>query len=151
RPGRGRCSPGGRRRGRGALPRGPAAQRRRPAGPGRDGARAGGAGPPCRGCGPADRAAVPAPPRRAGSGRGQAYAARQGWCGVTENPLEVRPRPLQSAVFDRVLELERELFGAGAWTYGMLADELAGLGRWYVVGEPADAAERYGVGRRPVL
>ncbi|MCP2264825.1 ribosomal protein S18-alanine N-acetyltransferase [Promicromonospora thailandica] len=49
---------------------------------------------------------------------------------------EVRLRPLRSADFDRVLELERQIFGAGAWTYGMLADELAGLGRWYVVAEP---------------
>lgn len=70
---------------------------------------------------------------------------------MTDNPLEVRLRPLESADFDRVLELEHELFGAGAWTYGMLADELAGLGRWYVVAEPADAAERYGLGRCPVI
>ncbi|MFI2488081.1 ribosomal protein S18-alanine N-acetyltransferase [Promicromonospora kroppenstedtii] len=49
---------------------------------------------------------------------------------------EVRLRPLRSADFDRVLQLERQLFGRGAWTYGMLADELAGLGRWYVVAEP---------------
>jgi ribosomal-protein-alanine N-acetyltransferase len=49
---------------------------------------------------------------------------------------EVRLRPLRNADFDRVLELERQLFGRGAWTYGMLADELAGLGRWYVVAEP---------------
>lgn len=70
---------------------------------------------------------------------------------MSVDALEVRLRPLDSADFDRVLELEHELFGAGAWTYGMLADELAGLGRWYVVAEPADAAERYGVGRRPVI
>lgn len=49
---------------------------------------------------------------------------------------EVRLRPLRNADFDRVLQLERQLFGRGAWTYGMLADELAGLGRWYVVAEP---------------
>ncbi len=49
---------------------------------------------------------------------------------------EVRLRPLRNADFDRVLELERQLFGRGAWTYGMLADELAGLGRWYIVAEP---------------
>jgi ribosomal-protein-alanine N-acetyltransferase len=49
---------------------------------------------------------------------------------------EVRIRPLRNADFDRVLELERQLFGRGAWTYGMLADELAGLGRWYIVAEP---------------
>ena len=49
---------------------------------------------------------------------------------------EVRLRPLRNADFDRVLELERQLFGRGAWTYGMLADELAALGRWYIVAEP---------------
>jgi ribosomal-protein-alanine N-acetyltransferase len=49
---------------------------------------------------------------------------------------EVRLRPLRNADFDRVLDLERQLFGRGAWTYGMLADELAGLGRWYIVAEP---------------
>ncbi|WP_369371050.1 ribosomal protein S18-alanine N-acetyltransferase [Promicromonospora sp. Populi] len=49
---------------------------------------------------------------------------------------EVRLRPLRNADFDRVLELERLLFGRGAWSYGMLADELAGLGRWYIVAEP---------------
>ncbi|MFI9487718.1 ribosomal protein S18-alanine N-acetyltransferase [Promicromonospora sp. NPDC052451] len=49
---------------------------------------------------------------------------------------EVRLRPLRNTDFDRVLELERQLFGRGAWTYGMLADELAGLGRWYIVAEP---------------
>ncbi len=44
-------------------------------------------------------------------------------------------RPLRRADFDRVLELERELFGGGAWTYGMLAEELAAWGRWYIVAE----------------
>ncbi|MFE5310753.1 ribosomal protein S18-alanine N-acetyltransferase [Isoptericola sp. NPDC056573] len=64
-----------------------------------------------------------------------------------------RLRPLASADFDRVLQLERVLFGAGAWTYGMLADELAALGRWYVVAEPAgpDAVAVYGVGPKPVV
>lgn len=64
-----------------------------------------------------------------------------------------RLRPLGSADFDRVLQLERVLFGAGAWTYGMLADELAALGRWYVVAEPAgpDAVAVYGVGPKPVV
>lgn len=71
---------------------------------------------------------------------------------MSENPLQVRLRPLASADFDRVLELERELFGPGAWTYGMLADELAGLGRWYVVAEPDGLdALRYGFGSRPVI
>ncbi len=70
---------------------------------------------------------------------------------MSEQP-RFRLRPLRSADFDRVLELERILFGAGAWTYGMLADELAGLGRWYVVAELAGPeAMRYGAGRRPVI
>ncbi|WP_328798976.1 ribosomal protein S18-alanine N-acetyltransferase [Puerhibacterium puerhi] len=65
---------------------------------------------------------------------------------------EVRLRDLRSSDFDRVLELERRLFGAGAWTYGMLADELAALGRWYVVAE-ADRADdpTLTVGQRPVV
>ncbi|WP_419704230.1 ribosomal protein S18-alanine N-acetyltransferase [Promicromonospora sp. NFX87] len=61
---------------------------------------------------------------------------------------EVRLRPLRNADFDRVLELERQLFGRGAWTYGMLADELAGLGRWYIVAEPE---RRDRAGDQPVV
>lgn len=41
-------------------------------------------------------------------------------------------RPLTTADLPRLLELERELFGAGAWSAGMLAEELAAPGRWYV-------------------
>jgi ribosomal-protein-alanine N-acetyltransferase len=65
---------------------------------------------------------------------------------------EVRLRDLRSSDFDRVLELERLLFGAGAWTYGMLAEELAALGRWYVVAE-ADRSDdpTLTAGRRPVV
>jgi [ribosomal protein S18]-alanine N-acetyltransferase len=68
------------------------------------------------------------------------------------NAPECRLRPLRNADFDRVLELERVLFGAGAWTYGMLADELAALGRWYVVAEPTGPAASavYGPGSKPV-
>lgn len=61
---------------------------------------------------------------------------------------EFHVRPLRSSDFDRVLWLERELFGAGAWTYGMLADELAGLGRWYVV---ATVDEPGTIGPDPVV
>ncbi|MEV0891863.1 ribosomal protein S18-alanine N-acetyltransferase [Promicromonospora sp. NPDC050262] len=61
---------------------------------------------------------------------------------------EVRLRPLRNADFDRVLQLERQLFGRGAWTYGMLADELAGLGRWYIVAEP-ERLDR--AGEQPVV
>jgi ribosomal-protein-alanine N-acetyltransferase len=63
---------------------------------------------------------------------------------MTDDPLAVRLRPLESGDFDRVLELERELFGAGAWTYGMLTDELAGFGRWYVVAECGDVLRGFG-------
>lgn len=41
-------------------------------------------------------------------------------------------RPLTDADLPRLLELERELFGPGAWSAGMLAEELAAPGRWYV-------------------
>lgn len=61
---------------------------------------------------------------------------------------EFRIRPLRSSDFDRVLSLERDLFGPGAWTYGMLADELAALGRWYVV---ATADEPGAIGPDPVV
>ncbi|PZR54903.1 ribosomal-protein-alanine N-acetyltransferase [Xylanimonas oleitrophica] len=63
----------------------------------------------------------------------------------------VRLRDLRHDDFDRVLELERALFGAGAWTYGMLADELAALGRWYVVAETALPDCGIGTARRPVV
>jgi ribosomal-protein-alanine N-acetyltransferase len=65
---------------------------------------------------------------------------------------DVRLRDLRHSDFDRVLELERLLFGAGAWTYGMLADELAALGRWYVVAE-ADRRDdpTLTAGQRPVV
>lgn len=42
------------------------------------------------------------------------------------------PRPLTEADLPRLVALEAELFGVGAWTAGMLAEELAGPGRWYV-------------------
>ncbi|WP_265520670.1 ribosomal protein S18-alanine N-acetyltransferase [Oerskovia flava] len=55
---------------------------------------------------------------------------------------DVRLRPLRAADLARVVQLEHELFGRGAWTYGMLAAELGGQGRWYVAAEPVrlDAA-----------
>ncbi|MBX9246999.1 ribosomal protein S18-alanine N-acetyltransferase [Actinotalea ferrariae] len=41
-------------------------------------------------------------------------------------------RALADADVPRLVELERELFGAGAWSAAMLRDELAAPGRWYV-------------------
>ncbi|MET4225506.1 ribosomal protein S18-alanine N-acetyltransferase [Oerskovia enterophila] len=49
---------------------------------------------------------------------------------------EVKLRPLRAADLPRVVRLEQELFGSSAWTYGMLAEELGALGRWYVSAEP---------------
>ncbi|MFC8734374.1 ribosomal protein S18-alanine N-acetyltransferase [Luteimicrobium sp. NPDC057192] len=53
-----------------------------------------------------------------------------------------RIRPLRAADLRRVVQLEIELFGRGAWSYAMFAQELAALGRWYVAAEPVriDAA-----------
>ena len=47
-------------------------------------------------------------------------------------PPAAGPRPLTPADLPRLVELEAELFGAGAWSAGMLAEELAAPGRWYV-------------------
>lgn len=44
-------------------------------------------------------------------------------------------RPLTDADLPRLIGLETELFGAGAWSAGMIAEELAGPGRWYVGAE----------------
>jgi len=46
--------------------------------------------------------------------------------------MSARLRPLVAADVPRVLELESELFGAGAWSEWMIRDELAGRGRFYV-------------------
>lgn len=48
---------------------------------------------------------------------------------------QARVRPLRPSDLPRVVELEVELFGRGAWSYGMLAEELGGVGRWYVAAE----------------
>lgn len=48
---------------------------------------------------------------------------------------QARIRPLRASDLPRVVELEVELFGRGAWSYGMLAEELGGVGRWYVAAE----------------
>jgi ribosomal-protein-alanine N-acetyltransferase len=44
-------------------------------------------------------------------------------------------RPLRASDLPQVVGLEVELFGRGAWSYGMLAEELGGVGRWYVAAE----------------
>ncbi len=41
-------------------------------------------------------------------------------------------RPLSGDDVPRLAELERELFGASAWTAAMLHEELRAPGRWYV-------------------
>ena len=48
---------------------------------------------------------------------------------------EARVRPLRASDLPQVVGLEVELFGRGAWSYGMLAEELGGVGRWYVAAE----------------
>lgn len=48
----------------------------------------------------------------------------------------IRLRPLEASDLRRVVVLEQRLFGRGAWTYGMLAEELGGPGRWYIAAEP---------------
>lgn len=65
---------------------------------------------------------------------------------MTEGAAGVVLRPIVAADLPRLAELESELFGAGAWSAAMLADELAGPGRWYVaaVDARADAASRRG-------
>ncbi|WP_435299436.1 ribosomal protein S18-alanine N-acetyltransferase [Timonella sp. A28] len=55
------------------------------------------------------------------------------------HPAHARPRidirAMRAQDLDRITALELELFGSGAWTYGMLADELGASGRWYIVAE----------------
>lgn len=46
---------------------------------------------------------------------------------------QVNIRPMRAKDLGRVAQLEVSLFGAGAWSPAMLADELGGPGRWYVV------------------
>lgn len=45
--------------------------------------------------------------------------------------FDIELRPLRASDLDRVLQLEQALFGLGAWSYAMLAEELGGPGRWY--------------------
>ena len=57
---------------------------------------------------------------------------------ATPAELGVRIRPLVWADVTRVAALEHQLFGASAWTMGMLTEELRGAGRWYVGAQPLD-------------
>lgn len=52
--------------------------------------------------------------------------------------IGVRVRELVWADVTRVAALESELFGASAWTMGMLTEELRGVGRWYIGAHPLD-------------
>lgn len=52
----------------------------------------------------------------------------------------VRLRPLDGRDLPRLARLEAELFGPGAWSEAMLAEELEGPGRWYVGAEVVDSA-----------
>lgn len=84
-----------------------------------------------------------------------AYAEHGAAATVPEETLEVTPRRARPAVADdspiaagyhlrplawaditRVAALEVELFGASAWTMGMLTEELRGRGRWYIAAQP---------------
>jgi len=51
----------------------------------------------------------------------------------------VNLRPLELADLPRFAELERELFGVGAWSPAMIAEEVNGYGRWYVVATAPNA------------
>jgi len=52
-------------------------------------------------------------------------------------------RALTRADLPALERMERELFGAGAWSRAMLAEELDGPGRWYVGVEDAGALVGY--------
>lgn len=51
---------------------------------------------------------------------------------------EIQTRDLVWADVTQVAALESELFGASAWTMGMLTEELRGVGRWYIGAHPVD-------------
>ena len=60
---------------------------------------------------------------------------------MTELDPGVVVRPLTHADLPVLDRFERELFGAGAWSRAVLAEELEGPGRWYVgVQDPATGA-----------
>ncbi len=79
--------------------------------------------------GPADRADP--------AGRVRATSAGQ-------DRLRVVLRPLTPADLDTLEAIERELFGAGAWSRASLAEELDGPGRWYVGAQDGESGELVG-------
>lgn len=60
---------------------------------------------------------------------------------MSEPAAPIGIRPLRAADLDRVVELERDLFEAGAWTRAMVVEELAAPGRRYVGAYDVDAPE----------
>ncbi|GAA2525979.1 ribosomal protein S18-alanine N-acetyltransferase [Rarobacter incanus] len=44
-----------------------------------------------------------------------------------------RVRAMRASDLDTIVRLEQALFGKQAWSYAMLAEELGGPGRWYIV------------------
>ncbi|GAA2243385.1 ribosomal protein S18-alanine N-acetyltransferase [Rarobacter faecitabidus] len=57
-------------------------------------------------------------------------------------------RAMRASDLDRAIALEVTLFGNQAWSYGMLAEELGGPGRWYIVATYRDLAS---IGPEPVV
>lgn len=63
---------------------------------------------------------------------------------MTEPAEGVVVRPLTRADLPVIDRFERELFGAGAWSRAMLAEELDGPGRWYVGGHDVATGQLVG-------
>ncbi|MEE6274396.1 ribosomal protein S18-alanine N-acetyltransferase [Georgenia wangjunii] len=56
----------------------------------------------------------------------------------------IRLRPLETGDLDRVMELEAELFGPGAWSHGAYVEELRAADRRYVAAlDPAGTVVGY--------
>ncbi|WP_127126574.1 ribosomal protein S18-alanine N-acetyltransferase [Georgenia sp. SYP-B2076] len=68
----------------------------------------------------------------AGPGGEDSRAGSRPSAGDARRAPAARLRPLTRADLDRVMELEPQLFGAGAWTRGVYVDELTTPGRTYV-------------------
>lgn len=59
-------------------------------------------------------------------------------------PADVLLRPLTRADLDALEDMERLLFGAGAWSRASLAEEIEGPGRWYVGAQDTASGELVG-------